>query len=115
MLLLSFGTRELVSDKKDFSCGILRQIEVSSAGLACQRGLHYCWQVSLHQMPVSEVLLLLPLTNTYTLRCCSKCASTCLQCPLKLKLGADQVVAAILGLGDESFKLDLIQLFTLNS
>ena len=32
MLLLSFGTRELVSDKKDFSCGILRQIEVSSAG-----------------------------------------------------------------------------------
>ena len=32
MLLLSFGTRELVSDKKDFSSGILRQIEVSSAG-----------------------------------------------------------------------------------
>ena len=32
MLLLSFGTRELVSDKKDFSCGILGQIEVSSAG-----------------------------------------------------------------------------------
>ena len=115
MLLLSFGTRELVSDKKDFSSGILRQIEVSSAGLACQRDLHLCWQVSLHQMPVSEVLLLLPLSNTYTLRCCSKCASTCLQCPQKLKLGADQVVAAILGLGDESFKLDLIQLFTLNS
>ena len=63
MLLLSFGTRELVSDKKDFSSGILRQIEVSSAGLACQRGLHYCWQVSLHQMPVSEVLLLLPLSK----------------------------------------------------
>ena len=32
MLLLSFGTRELVSDKEDFSCWILRQIEVSSAG-----------------------------------------------------------------------------------
>ena len=31
MLLLSFETRELVSDKKDFSSGILRQIEVSSA------------------------------------------------------------------------------------
>ena len=35
--------------------------------------------------------------------------------PMKLNLGADQVVAAILVLGDESFKLDLIQLFTLNS
>ena len=32
MLLLSFETREFVSDKKDFSCGILRRIEVSSAG-----------------------------------------------------------------------------------
>ena len=68
-------------------------LSIWARGGQLQRGLHYRWQVPMHQMPVSEVLILLPLSNTYTLRCCSKCASTCFQCPLKLKLGADQVVA----------------------
>ena len=69
----------------------------------------------MHQVPVSEVLILLPFSDTNTLRCCEDCASTCLKCPVKSQLGADQVVAAILGLGDESFKLDSLSLFTLNS
>ena len=38
------------------------------------------------------------------LRCCNKCSALCRSCPLGKDLDADQMLAAILGLGDDSFK-----------
>ena len=37
-------------------------------------------------------------------RCCNKCSARCLKFPLGVKLDADEMLAAILGLGDDSFK-----------
>ena len=54
MLLLSFGTRELVSDKKDFSCGILRQIEVSSAGQVLQD--HHLYGHDIHAKETIQLM-----------------------------------------------------------
>ena len=71
-----------------------------------QCSLHWSWLVQLQQMPVVLSLLFLeraPAFKVY-LRCCSKCSARCLKCPLKEQLGADQLLATILGLGDESYK-----------
>ena len=35
---------------------------------------------------------------------CNKCSARCLKCPSGVKLDADEMLAAILGLGDDSFK-----------